>query len=64
MSQRISETVSRALAGAPRCKRWACVGTNVRGESFRLTYFDRYDAEDFAREIRSKGGSAEVSRLS
>jgi len=46
-----------------RQKRFVTEGINVRGESFRITYYTRFDAEDFAAEIRSKGGTATTRPL-
>ena len=60
----IERTLANAIAGRPNPARYAVEGVNVRGEAFRIaSYRTRFDADDYAAEIRSKGGTAKVTRL-
>ncbi len=68
MSEQITRTVSRALAGNRKASpTWNVVGVNARGEAFvageAFPYRDRARAADFAAEIRAAGGTANVVRV-
>lgn len=63
MTRSITDNLS-FLSGKRRSnhKPFSVVGTNVRGEDFRMDYRTRSDAEDFRDEINGKGGKCVVSQ--
>lgn len=60
----IQTRVTNAIAGRRPTYRFAVAGVNSRGESFRIDrYVERWEAEDYAEEVRSYGGTAKVEKL-
>lgn len=53
----ITTQINRALTGRPASRPWTVEGVNRRGEHFVTHYEERWEALDYAGEVRDAGGT-------